>query len=134
MTQSPKASSQPADYERAAAELCKRVGNGFGVSDHAKFAGWCAEVTKACKGFSPAEIEEAADELMRMQMRPNIGEVYRALAAAGRRADLHERARRPALPPPVRKGLTSEQIAAIKARVDARFNDRERNLETGEGD
>lgn len=110
------------DWTRAVVTLCDRVRAGFGVADAEKFGGWCAEVKIACKGFSPAEIGEAANVLMRSKMRPNIGEVYAALAAAGRSAEMRERYSRPRLPRPERRGLTAEQIAAIKARVDAEFD------------
>lgn len=109
------------DWTRAVVTLCDRVRAGFGVADAEKFGGWCAEVKVACRGFSPAEIDEAAGMLMRSKMRPNIGEVYAALAAAGRRADLHDRYSRPVLPRPKRNGLTQAEIDAIKARVNAKF-------------
>lgn len=124
LTKPEKPSSGPSsvdDWTRAVVTLCDRVRAGFGVADAEKFGGWCSEVKRACKGFSPAEISSAADLLMRSEMRPNIGAVYRALAAAGRTADLMARASRRPLPKPLKPGLTQEQIDAIKAKVDAEF-------------
>lgn len=110
------------DWTRAVVTLCDRVRAGFGVADAEKFGGWCAEVKTACKGFGPSEIADAADTLMRSTMRPNIGEVYAALAAAGRRADMRERYSRPVLPPPRKQRVKPDEIAAIRARVDAEFD------------
>lgn len=123
-TQGKQSSEQSSvdDWTMAVVTLCDRVRAGFGVADAEKFGGWCSEVKIACRGFSPSEIQDASNRLMRCEMRPNIGEVYRALAAAGRDADLLGRASRPPLPRPEKRIVTPEEAAEIRRRVDAKYS------------
>jgi hypothetical protein len=73
----------------------KRIADGFGVHDGAKFAGFSSEVMSACERYEPTVIDRAADRLVRLPTRPHIGAVYAALdeAAAGRSAPPTQRPR-----------------------------------------
>lgn len=67
---------------QAAARLLKRLGDGFGMADGSKFAGFSSEVMAACEAFTVDEIERATFGLIKAKSRPHIGDVYSALERA----------------------------------------------------
>ena len=60
----------------------KRLGDGFGMADGSKFAGFSSEVMSACDGFTVDEVERATFALLKAKSRPHIGDVYDALEKA----------------------------------------------------
>lgn len=67
---------------QAATKLLKRIGDGFGMADGSKFAGFASEVMAACERFTVDEIDRATFAILRQKSRPHIGDVFSALDAA----------------------------------------------------